>query len=348
MSGGGRTIAPAHGSRKRGKYKPEVAATQTVKMHGMVFETVVDNAGVGRLRQTAWGSQGKGRSEAFEAGVDRKDRQFHIIQPIYDNRGWKHKNVGTYPELIPEDLKRVMPEDHYDKTARKLNRVAEALAAKLLHTVTTQALVFFVGLLAVLVPLLLALPRIQYEPPAPNNTNHAGTDAANASSTNSTCVDCVPQGVVELHVLYDPMELEDWIVLGSVAAAFVLVQIGAQIWGRTRKRAAWKSHRCIFSFTCLPPFILVAEINNLIAVCRATPSRRFELSAVCASATRAAGLRRLTGTAVHWKPQPHLRPLLEGGAHVKTDALEGRQACHSETVGHSPMLPVAVAVQTLC
>ena len=327
MGAGGKksAVAPANAKKKKKKGNaPSAADTQVVIMHGMAFHTVVDNAGVGRLRQTAWGSDAPRKSEsaalALEAGVDRKERQFHILEPIYDGKGWKHKNVGTYPEYIPEELEGVLPEDDYEYAARNLNAKAEALTAKLLNTVVTRGLLFLSSF-ALLLPHLLALPRIQYEPPPPNATELAGIDrsaelnddgeevdpSAVSNSTNATCVNCVPENKVSVIIEYEPMELEDWIILASFAGAFVLVQIFAQVWSRVKQARLWKQHR-------------------------------FELSAVCATATKEAGLRRLTGTAVHWKPQPHLRPLQEGGAHVKTDALEGQHAAQMRVDGRYAIL----------
>jgi hypothetical protein len=252
MGGGGKKIAPGKSSRKCGK-RAAVAPTQLVTMHGMVFDTVVDNAGVGRLRQTAWGSDGRAQSEAavlaIEAGVDRKERQFCILQPMYDGKGWKHKNVGTYPEFIPEELEGVLPEDDYEKTAQELNVKAEGLAAKLLEIVVTRVLVSVCSL-SLFVPLLIALPRIQYEPPPSNATDLAGRDwsaelnSEGQNSTNITCINCVPENKVAVVLLHEPMMLEDWIILGCFGAAFVAVQVGVQIWSRVRQNAAWKDHRC--------------------------------------------------------------------------------------------------------
>jgi hypothetical protein len=258
MGRGGKKTSPGKGARTSGKRTAAVAPTQQVTMHGMVFDTVVDNDGVGRLRQTAW-SSGAARSEAavlaIEAGVDRKERQFHILQPIYDAKGWKHKNVGTYPEFIPEELEGVLRDDDYKKTVQELNTKAEALAAKLLQTVVTRALAFVCSL-ALFVPLLSALPRIQYEPPPPNATDLAGRDwstelnSEGQNHTNTSCINCVPENKVKVLLLHEPMMLEDWILLGCFGVVFVVVQIGMQIWSRVRQHAAWKNHRCTL---CLHP-----------------------------------------------------------------------------------------------
>ena len=70
---------------------------------------------------------------------------------------------------------------------------------------------------------------------------------------------------------------------------------------------------------------------------RAWKNHRLELSMACAKATKEAGLRRLTGTAVHWKPQPHLRPLNEG-AHVKAHVLDGQKAAQMRVDGRYAIL----------
>ena len=62
-----------------------------------------------------------------------------------------------------------------------------------------------------------------------------------------------------------------------------------------------------------------------------------ELSSVCAKATREAGVRRLTGTNVHWKPQPHLRSLA-AGAHVKAAHVSGRKAAQRRADGRYAIL----------
>lgn len=191
VGGGKKKIAP-------GDAAPS-AATEVVSMHGMAFTTVVDNAGAGRLRQTAWGDSSKrsmndaSATLAALAGVDRKERQLHILVPRYDKKGWKHKNVGVYPDFIPEELDGVLPEDDYEAAARELNAKAEQLQAKLGSTLVTRALLFL-GAFGILLPWLLALPRIQYEPPPPN-----ATDALNfVNSTNVTCVNCVPENLISV------------------------------------------------------------------------------------------------------------------------------------------------------
>ena len=130
----------------------------------------------------------------------------------------------------------MLPEDDYEAAARELNAKATQLQSKLGSTLVTRALLF-VSAFGILLPWLLALPRIQYEPPPPNETaaitSTDWSDELNGrteNSTNVTCVNCVPENSISVIIEYEPMELEDWIYLASFGGAFVVAQIAVYIW----------------------------------------------------------------------------------------------------------------------
>ena len=130
------------------------AATEVVVVHGLSLPTVV-----------AAGTAASGEHELSRAvgGVlqtwSKERRQFCIIEPQFDPKGWKHKNVGKYPTQLPEDMLGSMPPQSFAGTIVQLNERTAALQ-KQLHHIVAMRLMMQLASIACCIPAILNAERL--------------------------------------------------------------------------------------------------------------------------------------------------------------------------------------------
>ena len=260
-------VAMGGGSRAQVAPDEEAAvSTEIIQIHGMSLSTVIDDSGgAGHQVHKAWlEGATDGAHESGGAAEVRGERQFHIMQPQFPGQGWKHKNVGRYPEYLPPELAGVLPADDYEDTASRLNGKVEALEARLKSLMGSRCLLLILAL-GLLTPLGLATPRIlahldnstavvALAPAAGNSSNsslptlaalgEACARHADCATDNCVgrlcepCVNCLPEVVVSVSAEHEPMETDDWLLLGVFAGGCVLTQLAALLWARCVPEAA--------------------------------------------------------------------------------------------------------------
>ena len=162
------------------------ATTELLAVHGLSLPTLVA-AGASSLSGThelSCTCSNSNRGHGATGRRAKEQRQFYIIEPQFDAKGWKHKNVGRYALELPEEMRGALPPHRFAGTITQLNRRTAALQERL-HAIIAKRLMVQLASVAACVPAALNAERLfagELWDPRPGSAGPASNSSAVASA----------------------------------------------------------------------------------------------------------------------------------------------------------------------